>query len=197
MNLPMNGQTENLSKGEQERLERLKASRMGTLRRSIIWFVIVGLIVAGTYWIIDYSRKAEGDKPGEAIADQGAQHIAIGAEHEPYNSNPPTSGPHYAEPAKWGIYEESLADEQLIHNLEHGGIWISYRDATDQDLIAKLKDVASDYTVKLIMTPRSENDSAIAVAAWGRLLKLDSFDQRQIQDFIKTFINQGPEQVPF
>lgn len=193
----MNGQTENLSKGEQERLERLRSSRGRMIKRIIIWLAVVAAIGYATYWIIDYSRKAEGDKPGEAIPDQGALHIAIGQEHEPYNSNPPTSGPHYAAPAKWGIYDTPLPDEQLIHNLEHGGIWISYRDAGDAELIAKLKDIAEDYTIKVIMAPRPENDSPMALAAWTRLLKLDTFDEKQIKAFIKAFINKGPEQVPF
>src|SRR3989344_5078 len=52
--------------------------------------------------------------------------VAVGASHEAYNSNPPTSGPHYEQPSRWGVSQAELPDEQLIHNLEHGGIWISY-----------------------------------------------------------------------
>ena len=188
---------ENLSKSEQERQARLAASQRRKHKKVIIWLVVLGIIVVAGYWLINYSRTRQERKPGEQIPEMGVNHISIGEEHEPYNSNPPTSGPHYAQPANWGIYEEQLADEQLVHNLEHGGIWISYRDPAHQDLVAQLKDIADDYTIKVILTYRPQNDSAIAVAAWGRLLKLEQVDRQQIVDFIKAFINKGPEQVPF
>lgn len=185
------------SKSERERQERFQSSRRKKLARAGLWLVFLAVVVAGSYGAVVFSKKAQERKPGVEVPDQGALHIGIGQEHEPYNSNPPTSGPHYAEPAKWGIYDHELPDEQLVHNLEHGGIWISYRDSDNTDLIHELKDIADDYSLKVILTPRPQNDSLIAVAAWGRLLKLESFDRKQIIDFIKAFINKGPEQVPF
>lgn len=188
---------ENLSKNEQERLSRLRSSRIKKVKTALIWLVVLGVIGGLSAWAVDYSRKAESRKPGAVIPDIGALHIPVGSPRPDYNSNPPTSGPHYGAPAPWGIYDQVRPDEELIHNLEHGGIWISYRDLDDAELIGKLKDVADDYKIKLILTPRPQNDSAIAVAAWGRLLKLDAFDEGQIKDFIKAFINKGPEKVPF
>lgn len=188
---------QNLSKSEQERLSRLSSSRLRKIRNAVIWLLIVAAIAAGAYWVVQYSKKSESRKPGEAVPDLGRNHIAVGTSHEPYNSNPPTSGPHYEQSAKWGIYDEKLPDEQLIHNLEHGGIWISYRDKDNQDWIGKLKNITDDYSVKVILTYRPENDAAIALAAWTRLLKLESFDEKQIKDFIRALINKGPEQVPY
>lgn len=188
---------QNLSKSEQERQARFSSLRKRRFRNALIWLLVVAAIAGGAYWTVKYSKKSESRKPGEAIPDLGRNHIAVGTSHDPYNSNPPTSGPHYEEWAKWGIYDEKLLDEQLIHNLEHGGIWISYRDKDNQDLINKLKDIAEDYSIKVILTYRPENDVPIALAAWTRLLKLENFDEKQIKNFIKAFINKGPEQVPF
>ena len=64
--------------------------------------------------------------PGTAYPIQGREHIPLDAPHLPYNSNPPTSGPHYESPVPWGVYDHELPDEQLVHNLEHGGVWVSY-----------------------------------------------------------------------
>lgn len=185
------------SKGKRERDTRLISAKRKKLVSVFLWLLFVAAVAAGSYALVVYSKKAETRKPGAEVPDQGALHIGIGQEHEPYNSNPPTSGSHYGEPAKWGIYDQPLPDEQLIHNLEHGGIWISYRDSANQELLNQLRDIADDYSVKVIMTPRAQNDSAIALAAWARLLKLQSFDEKQIRGFIKAFINKGPEQVPF
>ena len=67
----------------------------------------------------------------------------------------------------------------------------------DQALISQLEEIVNDYGIKTIVTPRPPNDSRIAVAAWGRLLKLEEFDRGQIEDFIGAFINKGPEQTPY
>lgn len=186
-----------LSKSEAERRARVASAKGRKIKKLVIWLVVLILMAGGSWWLLDFSRSADERKPGEAIPDIGREHLTGGQEVTSYNSNPPTSGPHYAQPAAWGIYEEELQDEQLVHNLEHGGVWISYKDKDNPELIDQLKDIADDYSVKVIMTYRPKNDSRIAVAAWGRLLELESFDKKQIEDFIKAFINKGPEQVPF
>src|SRR3989344_3075203 len=186
-----------LSKNEIERQERQRAAGKRRVKRAVIWILVVAVIAAAGYGLVLWSKKSSADKPGFAIAELSRDHIPDGQEVAEYNSNPPTSGPHYAQPADWGVYEQPLLDERLVHNLEHGGIWLSYRDADDTALTAQLRDIADDYTLKVIMTPRPENDARIAVAAWGRLLKLESFDREQIEDFIGAFINRGPEQTPY
>ncbi|MBI2200432.1 MAG: DUF3105 domain-containing protein, partial [Armatimonadetes bacterium] len=84
----------------------------------------------------------------------------------------------------------------LVHNLEHGGIWISYREANDQEVADKLFELSKRFPRKVIITLRRKNDSRIAVAAWTRLLKLDRYDERAIINFIKAYRNRGPERVP-
>jgi len=39
------------------------------------------------------------------------------------------------------------------------------------------------------------NDAKIAVASWGRLMKLDAVDKALIQKYIATYKNQGPEKL--
>jgi len=186
-----------LSKNEIERQDRQRALRGKRVKSISLWLIGVAVTAAAVYGLVLWSKKDSANKPGIVIAELGSDHIPDGQRVGEYNSNPPTSGPHYAQPADWGVYEQPLLDERLVHNLEHGGIWLSYRDADDTALTAQLRDIADDYTLKVIMTPRPENDARIAVAAWGRLLKLESFDREQIEDFIGAFINRGPEQTPY
>lgn len=127
---------------------------------------------------------------------QSHNHIATGEAHPNYNSNPPTGGWHYNQPAAAGIYDTELPDEQVVHNLEHGHVWISYRPALDKDSVNKIADIAISYSSKIIVTPRAKNDSLIAVAAWEHLMKLDSFQGDKILAFIKQFRNKGPEMIP-
>jgi len=128
-----------------------------------------------------------------AVPIQGADHIEVGEAHEAYNSNPPTSGWMYNQSAGWGAYREVLPDEAIVHNLEHGGIWISYQNAQDEGTIRQLEEIVRRYGAQMILTPRPANESPIAVAAWGKLLTLDTVDEAQISNFIARYRFKGPE----
>lgn len=195
----------------QARLER-KAVEAGHRRRArrtrlSLIFALTALIVIGIGWLIWRGVRPEASisgpsQPGQAPAaevlelpDQGRDHIVPGQPHPPYNSNPPTSGWHFPSPAPWGFYNDELADELLVHNLEHGGIWISFKDATDAEVVDALVALGRQYRTKVIITHRSRNDSRIAVAAWTKLMKLDRFDRGAIVNFINRYKNKGPELV--
>lgn len=187
-----------LSKSQQERMDRARSNKWRKVRNLTVWLLFIVLVVVGVWRVIAYSKKAQTNKPGVEIPDQGANHIQPGQEQGfVYNSNPPTSGPHFPTWAPWGAHEEILADQLLIHNLEHGGVWIAYKNPENKDLAEKLKTIVSDFSVKVVLTPRPQNDSEIAVAAWDRILELETFDEKQIREFIKAFINKGPEQTTF
>lgn len=154
--------------------------------------VILIIVVAAISGLIFWSVWEEKNRPGQDVPIQGREHIAVGAQHPPYNSNPPTSGPHYAQEADWGFYGRELPDEQLVHNLEHGGIWIAYKNIDDATK-AKLEALARKYSGSVIITLRLANDVKIALASWGRLEKMDNFDEKRIVRFIKANKNKSPE----
>ena len=160
--------------------------------------ILAAIAIFAAFIISNQSGGASGYDP--SIPDESIGIDVLTSPHiEPdkvpsgYNSNPPTSGEHYIEPASWGVYAETLPDQTLIHNLEHGGIWISYQDKNDEDTIKTLEDIAKKYDSHIIVTYRPDNDSPIVVAAWGRLLKLDEMDQGQIVNFIARYRFKGPE----
>lgn len=155
------------------------------------------LVVVGWFgWSAFRPNPAGNVDLGERLADQGRDHISRGQPHPAYNSNPPTSGWHAPQPANWGSYRAEIPDEVVVHNLEHGGIWISYKDPGDGTLVEQLEGLASRYRSKVIVTLRAKNDRPIAVAAWGRLMKLDTYDEKRIVVFIEAFRDKGPERVP-
>ncbi|MFZ2522776.1 MAG: DUF3105 domain-containing protein [Minisyncoccia bacterium] len=172
-----------------EREIRIQRAKLKSTIKIIIWVVITFIILGG---IIYLSTRPKTPRPGEEFTILGQEHISIGASHAPYNSNPPTSGPHYVQPAEWGVYQDELPDEQLIHNLEHGGIWISYK-GIDDETKSKIEALVKSYPVGLVITPRLANDSPITLASWGRLLKLDDFDEEKIKEFLKNNVNKSPE----
>ncbi len=156
----------------------------------IMWFAISQDNKNAPYKAGNNSQKL--DPVGQVFENQGQTHIKVGESHPPYNSNPGTSGWHYARPADWGIYDKPLVDEQAVHNLEHGGTWISYKDV-DGETKANLEKIAKANSGSVIMSPRDADDSKIVLASWTRLEKLDSYDEAKILDFISRNKNKSPE----
>lgn len=196
-------QTPEMSRGEAKRLRAASAARRRNMKK-ILWsggvvLVVAGLIATG----IRYSRSYSRDLPGEHFPGQGQEHVALDYQFT-YSSNPPTSGPHYRSPANWGVYDYEVNDKLFIHNMEHGGVWISYKPSVATSTVNKLKTIADEFRgSKIVMAPRSANDSDIAVAAWTRLLKINLVDAditeeqlNQIRAFYRAFKNKGPEFVP-
>src|SRR3989344_7719831 len=122
----------------------------------LVWFLIPTLIlVAVGVWFFSKSptlTKPEESTKAEAVSTPvlgtvdydivSRDHIAQGTVGSGYNSNPPSSGPHWQGPAKNGFYDTVLPDQQLIHNLEHGHIWIAYKPDVGDEVKNKLKDIA-------------------------------------------------------
>jgi len=190
---------------EQRREVERRAAALRRRQRTLIWSGVGAVIAVGVFALLAWSgglgqqaatvmgRKVEAP-PGERVREVGNPHIPVGTKGTGYTSNPPTSGEHYGSEAKWDVYTQPVPDELVIHNLEHGGIWISYKDPNDTELAAKLAQVARRYSTKVIVTPRPQNDAPLAVAAWGRLLKLQTFDEQKIVAFINAYRGKvGPE----
>jgi hypothetical protein len=168
-------------------------------RRLIVMWVAIGVAFVGMLVYLVYKQAQPAPRPGEDVPVQGRGHIAEGVPHDPYNSDPPSSGPHYALPAEAGFYEVAPADEYLVHSLEHGYVIIWYNcdrlvTGTCDDLKADVRDVMSragnsliTNTLKLIAVPRPSMPQALALTAWSRIHRMEQFDRQEIIDFIKAF----------
>lgn len=181
----------------------------GALRRKKMrqFFIGIGILAVvgliGGYAIYRSKHKPPDPVGVSTYENQGQEHVPLDHQFS-YNSNPPTSGPHYATDANWGVYDYEVNDKLLIHNLEHGGIWISYRPGVSPQVVEDLKAVIKDLgESKIVMAPRSANDKDVAVAAWTHLLTLDhagqsltADDKDRISSFYKVYLNRGPEMVP-
>lgn len=180
---------------EKKRLESKTNKSSKWLLKSVLWLVIIGLIFYVIY-LLAVNSSPEGEDFSVKYDIQGRDHIDIGTEHPPYNSNPPSSGWHYSSPARTGFYEESLPDETIVHNLEHGEIWIAYHPDISDEAKEALEDFAGRY---VIVSPREENEGDISLVAWGRVDTFDIengvIDETRINDFIKRYDNKGPEKV--
>lgn len=168
---------------------------------SAVGFVAVAFIVALFLPGLPFGQggrlgRGAPDGPGVRLPEQGLRgqdHINPGAAHPPYNSAPATSGWHYEQPlapARWGVHDDALSDEVLVHNLEHGGIGVHYNCPEGcPELVGQLAGIVNAAVaerLKVIMAPYLKMDTRIALTAWTFIDKLDEFDEKRIKEFIRA-----------
>jgi hypothetical protein len=125
-----------------------------------------------------------------------------------WNTSPPTSGPHYQDPAKWGAYTDALNPAQFVHNLEHGGIYIQYGKDVSAATIAQLTTFYAKHVNGTLLAPLPSLGSKIALGAWttgegsasgngtARLTTCTAFDQAAFAAFFAAYQFKGPERFP-
>jgi hypothetical protein len=175
-------------------LDRKKVSNVNPIRparsgrgRLVATGLTVAVVAAALvgYW----AYRAAADLPGVKLPDLGNAHIQLATEpHVPYNSDPPTSGPHMPYIAPWGIHTEPIVKELQVHNLEDGGVMVQYHCATPcPDLVAKLTEIVRRYETQVILAPYPGMRTRIALSAWTRLDAFDDFDEARVVRFIRTY----------
>lgn len=192
LNKPPDYRARQIQKKAIQEAETIKARRIRSLKKVAYWIAGVVIVIGGG-WLLITAVGPKGPDYSQTHPILGRNHIADGSTAS-YNSNPPTSGDHYANPASVRFYDQELPDEQLVHNLEHGHIWIAYKPGLPEAVIKTLRKLSGG---NVVATPRSKNDTDIAAAAWGRLDKFNldngAFDPQRIKDFVSRYQNQGPE----
>jgi hypothetical protein len=200
--------------------ERRKAElRRAARRRNLLTIGIAALVAIAIAALVVSERSAENAPIGVSESEaqcsrvrefpaSSREHIAEGSQHEPYNSSPPTNGPHYASPAQTGFYTSALPPEQLVHNLEHGQVVIWYApdapDAVKEDIEA----LVQEQPVATAASPyEGELDGNFALTAWlsaeaagdggpdgaGVLRTCEQVSQDVVDEFRRNFQGKSPE----
>lgn len=125
----------------------------------------------------------------------GSVHI-LPTERVAYDQSPPFGGPHdgFWAACNGIVYPNAVRNENMVHSLEHGTVWIAYnpQEITGDALKElKLRVEGKTYTM---MSPYPGLDKPISLQSWGHQLKVDSASDERIDDFI-TALRQNPNKV--
>jgi len=103
-----------------------------------------------------------------------------------YLTSPPVGGAHNGTPQNCNgdVYDAPIANEHAVHSLEHGAVWVTYKQGLPADQVAVLtkKVQGKDYT---FMSPYPGLDKNVSVQVWGYQLKVDDVNDSRIDEFIK------------
>ena len=114
-----------------------------------------------------------------------------------YDSSPPVGGNHnqYWANCNGAIYDHQIANENAVHMLEHGAVWITYNPKTiasgDLD---KLKAYVQNQD-RLALSPYAGLKTPISLQSWGYQLFVNKADDPRIAQFIAT-LKYNPKTTP-
>lgn len=165
--------------------------------------ILLGYFAWETFLYVPPEADTSVSVPGEYFPSQGNRHLANGERFTGYNTNPPTSGPHWiggavyqtpagqlvSVPPAWGVYDEELPKESLVHAMEHGGVvvWYNDRAGCGPSCSSALRQLVLRYVGRgrhVILVPYHGMSAAVALTAWTRLELLSTADVRAIQAFV-------------
>lgn len=135
------------------------------------------------------------EKIGTKYPDEGSEHVPQ-TERVQYARTPPTSGKMWGAHATWGVKDSSYADELVVHGLEHGGIVISYRGLSPDDL-ANLKTLVRRFNAgeykKVMLRPYDRMENGIVLTAWLWSHRVERYDEATITKFVQGHYGQRGE----
>ena len=159
---------------------------------AIIGAVVALVLVAGTVAtvLVVNSLPREREVISGDYADRLELYPDLDATHTEnrvsYDQSPPVGGPHNPAWLNCGVYDEVQQDENVVHTLEHGAVWIAYDPATTTDdeieaLVALAPDTYS------VISPYEGLGDAKAITAWGAQLLFTDVDDPAVEDFLTEF----------
>ncbi|MEU8687350.1 DUF3105 domain-containing protein [Streptomyces sp. NPDC048665] len=182
------------------RAEKSRERRNRIITVTISTVIVAGLIGWGTYAISNANQKKEQQaataaKPisGEKTWDAGK----LGRNHVQgkvaYPMNPPVGGDHNPVwmTCNGNVYTKAVPNENAVHSLEHGAVWVTYNGKATQADVKTLADriTKTPYT---LMSPDSTQSGTITLSAWGHQLSVNTAADPRVDQFLTKYV-QGPQ----
>jgi hypothetical protein len=155
-------------------------------RRRMTWIGAVGAVVlvlgGAVTWTIIRSRPSA--LTGLSTYANLARNHVTGK--VTYAQTPPVGGDHSAVWQNCGVYTQPVANENAVHSLEHGAIWITYQPSLSAAQITTLQADVKSQPYGLL-SPYPGLPAPVVATVWGSQLKLQSADDPRLKTFISKY----------
>lgn len=158
--------------------------------------MVAALVVAALLAVTSCSQpSAKGSAPAGTATYPEPNRAHVAGEVD-YDHSPPVGGNHSAVWLNCGIYDSPVANENAVHDLEHGAVWITYLPslpAAELDRLRALVKASYDGPGRyVVLSPYPGQSAPIIASAWGHQLTLQTATDPRLQSFINYF-RQGPQ----
>ena len=145
---------------------------------------------------ISYTLWREASTPVAADTD-GVKSFEVEADHVvaevTYEESPPVGGPHNPVWLNCGTYDNEVPNENAVHSMEHGAVWLTYDPSLSDADVSKLRELMPpDYA---ILSPYPGLEDPVVASAWGRQLRATGVEDSRLEDFLGEYVqgSQAPE----
>ncbi|WP_030563851.1 DUF3105 domain-containing protein [Streptomyces aureocirculatus] len=92
------------------------------------------------------------------------------------------------------VYTKELPNENAVHSLEHGAVWVTYNDKAKPADLKKLEAKVKK-TPYSLMSPVKKQKDPILLSAWGHQRVIKGADDPKVNAFFSTYVQgkQTPE----
>lgn len=123
---------------------------------------------------------------------QERNHVTTPVTYPGLSAAPPDGGNHNPVPQSCAVYTAQIPNENAVHSLEHGAVWVTYNPTT-----ASAADVAAlkakvDGNPYRMLSPYPGLKSKVSLQAWGEQLFVSSVTDKRVDQFLNTF-TAGPQ----
>lgn len=159
--------------------------KLGIIGGVVAGVAVVGLVVTTVVLTpkpVSYDVDATNSIADLQTFENGAGHTT---DDVTYAQTPPAGGEHNPYWLNCGVYSEPQTDENAVHSLEHGAVWVTYNpDISDADLDAIKAKLPSTY---VILSPFPGLENTLTLSAWNAQLTLDSVDDERFEKFFENY----------
>ncbi len=167
---------------------------LGAVAALVVLVAVVGYFLFSTnesvsaFRVSDTNRDPSLQIPGIVTVGYKSQVHVTPAQRVAYDRSPPFGGPHdaYWAACSGTVYDRPVRNENMVHSLEHGAIWIAYDPArVSGPALDTLREKVSgiDYTM---LSPYPGLDQPISVQSWGHQLKLSDAADPRVDQFVMS-----------
>lgn len=157
----------------------------------VVAVVVLTLIVTGLVATVVIVQKVSDNRQRQLAAvnlDDLIVYDDLRSDHTEddvdYDMVPPAGGPHAPAWLACGTYDEPVRDENAVHDLEHGSVWITYDPELDDDDVSALAEALPD---NAIMSPYDGLPSPVVLTVWEHQLQLSGADDPRLPLFLDAY----------
>ena len=156
---------------------------------AVVAAAVVVIVAVSVPWGLRMWHDLMGAGAGESVSlDEVHAFGGLSTQHTEddvdYDVEPPAGGPHDPQWLDCGVYDVPVRNENTVHSLEHGTVWITHRDDVSDDDLARLEELLPD---EGILSPYPSQGAAVVVTVWARQLELESADDPRLELFLEEY----------
>ena len=181
-------------RAERRRVEAEERRRRRRLQIAGTFVAVAVAVVAAAILIYLATSRPSADEQLAGVENSSVtsqQHVQGNVD---YPTTPPAGGDHNPVWQNCGFYEEPVVEENAVHSLEHGAVWLAYAPDLPESEQRELRELVTGRPY-VLASPVEGLSAPVTASAWGKLLEAQGSGDPALAAFLQRYVQgtQTPE----